>query len=330
MASQKTKFTVGLFVAGGVGFALLAIIWLGMSRFFEKGRYFVTYFNESVQGLDMESPVKYRGVPIGRVQRIAVAPDSKLIEVVLRTEQGQTPDSDIVAQLKSVGITGSMFVELDRKRPNEPDHSPALSFPTEYPVVASKPSEISELVRGIDDVLDQIRSLDLKGVSEKVKMNLDAIHRTIDDANVKGISQNLALSLENVRRILDDKRWDRIIATVEKTGENLNALVLRADKGLGHIEGLVGDNESTISTAIDDFGKAMANANTLLEKSTALVSGTDASQTQLRRHLIAIAQNLETASEDLQRMMDLVADQPSRLMFGQPPTPRTMESEGKR
>jgi len=41
------KFTVGLFVAGGIAFVLLAIIWLGMSRFFEKGQYYVTYFNES-------------------------------------------------------------------------------------------------------------------------------------------------------------------------------------------------------------------------------------------------------------------------------------------
>jgi len=38
---------VGLFVAGGIAFVLLAIIWLGMSRFFEKGQYYVTYFNES-------------------------------------------------------------------------------------------------------------------------------------------------------------------------------------------------------------------------------------------------------------------------------------------
>ena len=85
MASHKLKFSVGLFVATGIGFALLAIIWLGMSRIFEKGQYFVTYFNESVQGLDMESPVKYRGVAIGRVQTIGVAPDSKLIEIVLKT-----------------------------------------------------------------------------------------------------------------------------------------------------------------------------------------------------------------------------------------------------
>ncbi len=153
MASQKTKFAVGLFVATGIGVASLAIIWLGMSRYLEKGQYYVSYFNESVQGLEIDSPVKYRGVAIGRVDSIGVAPDAKLIEVVLKIESGQPLQSDLVAQLKSVGITGIMFVELDRKKEGEPDRSPSLSFPAKHPVVASKPSGISELLTGLDDAL---------------------------------------------------------------------------------------------------------------------------------------------------------------------------------
>lgn len=329
MASQKVKFSVGLFVASGICFALLAVIWLGMSRFFEKGHFYVTYFNESVQGLDIESPVKYRGVAVGRVQTIRVAPDSKLIEVVLKIDTGQTLEPDIVAQLKSVGITGSMFVELDRKRRNEPDNSPALSFPTEYPVVSSKPSEISELVRGIDDMLNQIRSLDFKGISDKVKLSLDKINNTLDDANIKEISGNLTASLGRVRRLLEDDRWDRIADLVEDAGENLNTLVLKASNGVGRIESLVGDNEEAVKTAVNDFAQAMEQANALLEKSTSLISGTDASQTMLRRHLIVVAQNLEKASEDLSRLLELLSDQPSRLMFGDSPAPRKVDPEVK-
>lgn len=313
MASKKTKFTVGLFVASGIGFALLAIIWLGMSRFLEKGQYYVTYFNESVQGLDIESPVKYRGVSIGRVQSISVAPDSKLIQVVLKIESGQTLDSDLVAQLKVVGITGSMFVELDRKKKDEPDRSPPLSFPSEYPIVASRPSEISELVRGIDDVINQIRSVDLEGISEKIKLNLDNINQMIDDANVKGISKNIESSLERVSNILDSRRWNKIVASVENT--------------MVGVEGIVAENQKTIKTAVEDFGLAMEEANTLLEKGSSLVSGTADSHSHLRRHLLLIAQNLEKASENLQRLVDLLADHPSQLMFGQPPLPRKVEPE---
>jgi len=207
MASTKTKFAVGLFVAGGISIALLAIIWLGATRYFEKGHYYVTYFNESVQGLDKDSPVKYRGVAIGRVAKIGVAPDSKLIEVVLKVESGQKLGSDIVSQLKPVGITGSMFIELDQKKKDEPDRTPYLSFPSKYPIVASKPSDISELLHGIDNVLEQLSALDLGGISYKIKLALDSLNQAIADANLKAISTNLASSFEkastNLNRLLD-------------------------------------------------------------------------------------------------------------------------------
>ena len=177
MASQKTKLAVGLFVACGLACAVLVVMWLGMSRVLEKGQFYVTYFDWSIQGLVVDSPVKYRGVFIGRVESIGVAPDSKLVKVVLKIESGQTLDSSIVAQLKSVGITGSMFVELDRKEEGEPDQSPALSFPSQYPIVASKPSEISELLSNISKALHQIKALDLRGISEKIKLALDNINQ---------------------------------------------------------------------------------------------------------------------------------------------------------
>jgi phospholipid/cholesterol/gamma-HCH transport system substrate-binding protein len=327
MASKKTKFTVGLFVACGVTFALLAIIWLGMSRIFAKGQHYIAYFNESVQGLDTESPVKYRGVSIGRVKSIGVAPDSKLIEVVLKIESGQALDTDIVAQLKSVGITGSMFVELDRKRKGEADRSPSLSFPSEYPIVASKPSEISELVRGIDDVLDQIRSLDLKGISDKIKANLDNINQAIHDANVKGLSRDLRATLVRAGQVFDNDRWDTIMTQVAEAGHSVNALLKKADQGLTRMDSIVSNNEEAIGTAIGDFHQAMATANVLLEKGSSLVSETGESQDQLRRHMLVIAQNLEKASANLQRLIDLLADHPSQLVFGQPPVPRNVAPE---
>ena len=138
MASLKTKFAVGLFLMVGISFFILVTIWLGMSHFLQEGQYYVTYFDESVQGLEVDSIVKYRGVPVGRVEGIDVAPDAKLIQVTLKIESGQELDRDIVAQLKLVGITGSIFVELDRKEEGEPDQSPHLNFPSEYQIVASK------------------------------------------------------------------------------------------------------------------------------------------------------------------------------------------------
>ena len=332
MASQKTKLAVGLFVTSGIIIALLAVFLLGMSRFLEKGQYYVTYFNESVQGLQKDSPVKYRGVSIGRVTSIGVAPDSKLIQVVLKIESGQALDSNIVAQLKDVGITGSMFIELDRKEKGVPDRSPPISFPTEYPVVASKPSEISELLRGIDDFLKQISSLDLKGISDKVKLTLDSANRMIADADVKGISTSVVSSLDRIDHILDRERWDRILTSIGKAGRSLNALMDRAERSVGRMEstlvrfeGIVEENRQPIKAAVKDLERAMKNANIFLEKGASLASGTDDSVMYLRRYLLVVAQNLAKATQNLNRLIGLLADQPSQLIFGEAPVPRKVE-----
>jgi phospholipid/cholesterol/gamma-HCH transport system substrate-binding protein len=329
MASQKTKFAVGLFVASGIAITLMAIIWLGMSRYLEKGHFFAVYFNESVQGLSQDAPVKYRGVPIGRVDRIRVAPDSNLIEVILKIETGQTLDRSYVAQLKDVGITGSMFVELDRKKPDELDLSPHISFPSEYPIVASKPSELSQLLGELSNVLNHIKAMDLKGISEKIKLTLDNMNGAMADADVKGISEKLKSTLDGADRLMNRERWDRILGSIDQAAHSINQLIPhatdtmnQAKKTLTGAERLLAQNEREIQQTLEGLVRAVENLNILLEEGTAFISRTDDSASQLKRRLSVSAQNLERATDNLNQFLEVLADQPSQLVFGEPPVER--------
>jgi phospholipid/cholesterol/gamma-HCH transport system substrate-binding protein len=334
MASQKTKFAVGLFVASGIGITLMAIVWLGMSRYLEKGHYYAAYFNESVQGLSRDAPVKYRGVPIGRVDKIRVAPDSQLIEVIMKIETGQSLDRSFVAQLKDVGITGSMFVELDRKKPEEPDRSPHITFPSEYPIVASKPSELSQLIGEFTDVLDHIKKLDLKGISEKIKGTLDNISLMMADADIKGISTRLTTTLDGAGHLLDKERWDRILKTVDRAARSLDQLIpeatrtmQQATRTLAGAERILSENEVEVEQTLEGIVRAVDQLNTLLERGTDLVARTDDSAVQLRRRLAVSAQNLERATDNLNQFLEVLADQPSQLIFGDPPAARDVTSD---
>lgn len=329
MASQKTKFVVGLFLVCGIGIGLLAFIWLGMSRYFEKGYYYVTYFNESVQGLDKDSPVKYRGVSVGRVHGIYVAPDSKLIKVVLKIEKGMVLDTNIVSQLKAVGITGGVFIELDQKKEGEPDRSPPLSFPSEYPIVASRPSDLTEILRGIDDILNRVKALDLEGISAKIKSNLEVLESAVQEANVKELSKKAERTLDQLQRILDDREIAKILASTEQTIQAANAFFTRgnaalihAESALAHARGIIADKEQAIR-------KALENINLFIEKSASLATGADDTLARMRQNLLVSAQNLEKASENLNRFMEVLADQPSQLVFGGPPPRREMDPELK-
>jgi phospholipid/cholesterol/gamma-HCH transport system substrate-binding protein len=220
-----------------------------------------------------------------------------------------------------------MFVELDQKREGEADLSPSLSFPSEYPIIASKPSEIKGLIGGFDAILNQIKALDLEEISGKIKATLDNINQSVDDADVDRIAQTINSSFEKMEHILTDQRWDKILASADTAGQSLNSLLDKADRTLARVEGIVIGREETIKTALDNFSQAMEKANILLDKSTSLVSGTDASISELMQHLVVAAQNLKLASDNLNQLMELLADHPSQLLFGEPPKPRNLDAD---
>jgi phospholipid/cholesterol/gamma-HCH transport system substrate-binding protein len=304
MTSIKTKFAVGLFVIVGFAMVIIAVIWLGMSHYFEKGNYYIACFDESVQGLDKDSPVKYMGVSIGRVNSIGVAPDAKLIQVVLKIETDLKLDNNVVAQLKSVGITGIMYVEIEKRGTNEPDLSPQIDFPAKYPVIATKPSGIKRFKEGVADVLTHIRDIDAKVIAEMLK------------STIKELSSDARSSLARTMQIMD---------SLEKTSSSINTLAVNADnavsrfnKTTARIDKIVLENEKGFTEAVSDFKSSMKNANIMLQNGTDLMRGSEDRFSNLQRHFLVTLQHLEKASDNLNRFVELIADQPSQLILGEP------------
>src|SRR3954470_6281921 len=128
MAVGTNHWKLGLFVILGVGMALAALAVLGARRWNDKTVSYLSFFDESVQGLEVGSPVKFRGVTIGRVAAIDVAPDHRHVQVAnelfvdqlgrldLRIAHGEPALSahpGLRVQLAQTGITGVKFMLLD-------------------------------------------------------------------------------------------------------------------------------------------------------------------------------------------------------------------------
>lgn len=332
MATKKTQFSVGLFLIFGLATVTIAVVWLGMSHYFEKGKYYVAYFDESVQGLDNDSPVKYRGVTIGRVESIGVAPDATLIQIVMKIEPELKNRANIVAQLKSVGITGIMFIELDQKIKNEPDVSPRIRFPSKYPVIATKPSGIKMFIDGVSDLLKQMKELDAKVIAKNFNTTLDSINNALKEAQIGGLVSDIRASFKQIEKILDERKWEKSLDSIEKAASTFNTFSGNADKTVLSInQVMVGldknikDIEKEFRKAISDLSLAMENANTFIEKGSGLIVHTDDRFSSLHRHLLISLNNLDRASENLNRFLERVADQPSLLIFGEPPPYRAVE-----
>jgi phospholipid/cholesterol/gamma-HCH transport system substrate-binding protein len=320
MARKTSKFMIGLFVTVGVVIGMIAIVWLGASKYFEKGATYVTYFDESVQGLQLDSAVKYRGVEVGRVEKIRVAPDNTLIEVVMKIDLKGKIERDDVAQLKAAGITGIVFVELSRKDPGEPDLSPKITFASEYPIISSKPSDIKQLLTGIDNVIQSLKKIDAEGISDQVKSTLKVLESTVAGLNsvVGSVEKTLGAgkleetvgevknTLLKLQDFVSEVQKELQALNLGKTGSNIESATARLDKIMnsGEVEAILGE------------------AKDAAKKVNQLAEGLDKRSLEITNNIRATSENLKRASESLEMLVDRVYASPSDLLFGQPPPPR--------
>lgn len=328
MATLKTKFSVGLFLIIGMTAAIVAIVWLGMSNYLEKGRFFVAYFDESVQGLDKDSPVKYRGVHIGRVSQINVAPDERLIEVLLKIESEIEPQKEaenIVAQLKSVGITGLMFIELERRKPGEADVSPAINFKPPYPVISTRPSDISKLFEGIEDAFNVFRAIDSKAISEQLVSVLEKMNASIDALKIDNIGNDLHATIQAMQNLMNPEKVNRLVESLERASDSINRAAVNADSGISEIRRAVSTLDRVVNASGDDvkhmtadLKQAAKEVKTALVAASALLDNTDQRVDVLNRQLLKTLLRMDQASETLTRFLERLSNQPSQVVFSGP------------
>ena len=303
MVRKVSSRALGIFVTAGALLGVAAVIWVGASKYFEKGARFATYFDESVQGLQRDSAVKYRGVDVGRVEEIRVAPDNRLIEVVMKIRLRDDVETDTVASLKVAGITGIVFVELDRRDPDEPDLSPRLAFASEYPIIPSKPSQIRQIFSGIDEILEKIRQVDLEGISKSVTRSAKA-----------------------AEDLLSGPRTQKVVANLESISANLDLTAARVEKitAEGRLEGIAGEARAALAEARSliaetrDEIKALRLAETA-EKANRAVDHLARTSRTTARDVQVMSDNLRRASETLERLLERLESNPSDLLFGSSP-----------
>jgi len=229
MASRTSKFLIGLFVIVGSVVACVVIIWVGAADFFMKGSVYVTYFDESVQGLQEDSAVKYRGVEIGKVKRIQVAPDDRLIEVIMKIDLSRDMQHQIEAQLRTTGITGIVFIELDQIRAGEKSSSPELCFKPRYPVIRSRRSEISRLLADTNEILKSIKAIDFKGLSDQLKSTTLAVEKFVGGNRTAGVMTSLESTTANLDRAMESLRvtMENLQSFSESINENPSKLFFK-------------------------------------------------------------------------------------------------------
>jgi hypothetical protein len=204
MATGTNHWKLGLFVLLGIGLLLSSLVVLGASNWNKASVGYVSYFDESVQGLELGSPVKFRGVTIGRVSEIDIAPDQRHVAVTceltlqklssLRLGRGGEPglavQPDLRVQLAQTGITGVKFVLLDYFDPRA-HPPPELPFPVPRNYLPSAASTLKSLESSVMRTADRFPAI-AADVSETVAR----VGALVEEVSRLGLPQRTVETLE--------------------------------------------------------------------------------------------------------------------------------------
>ena len=318
MTSNTNHWKIGLFVVLGVVLAMATVAYLGARSLKKESVEYVTFFDESVQGLDLSSPVKFRGVTIGTVSSIDVAPDQRHVAVYydlgvkalkrlgLDTKKGadsKSADTKIAippglrVQLASAGVTGVKFLQIDFF-PVEQYPEPELPFgkPGNYIPGAASPLKNIE-----DSVIKAVNNL--PALTEQLTELIKRVSHILGDVDDRHLPVRIAASLDSLDRLLiqaqgslKDINTGKLSKQADKAITSLAVSAGRLDRILGRVEkeDLVG----SVKRATDNVGTMTDDANSPVEE------------------LDKTLRSIQEAAESVQRLADTLERDSDMLLKG--------------
>ena len=269
MQNTKRYFRIGLLVALAMIFLIGTMFFLGLADEFAERIHFVTTFNESVQGLSQGAPVKFKGVPIGNVDKITILAEEHIIRVDMRIDTnvfaGFTNVSNSLTRRELVkkfyknarkeglccflelnGITGSRYIEMDYK---DSDQQRKLKLPEikERGVIyfPSAPNTFNNIVDSVRVSLAKIAQIDIDAITRNLNDNLTSLNSILSDPALKrtierldSISQNTEtitrsfsenFTAEELEKLLSGV--DRSLTSISEAAQNLNSKIAEVEPG---------------------------------------------------------------------------------------------------
>jgi len=256
--SQKPSYVrIGLFIVIALVILAAGLVAFGGGQLFRQRVYIETYVDASVQGIDVGSPVKFRGVAVGRVSDVKftfneygssnkverfnyvvilmeidreIFPNmfSQNLTALIRTnvEQG------LRARIEPQGITGLNYIEINYVKDPSQFPSLAVDWQPHYYYIPSAPGQLTNMLDSINKIMRQVEELNLSGMTKEGTLLLENLNKAVAGAQIQKISEDLralvtdfqdALKAANIGQLSEDSR--RLIGGLEKSNTELRAIL---------------------------------------------------------------------------------------------------------
>lgn len=328
MKAKVSPAVVGLFVLGALALGVIALLSFGGLSLFSKPQRFMVYFDESVHGLDLGSPVKLRGVRIGRVvdlaiyyddaaNRSVVAVTCELNRNVIQDAKGmqlrvsgprdiQTMvDNGLRAQLGVLGLaTGLLFVELDFVNPV--DYPPqTLADQTKLVVIPSSPSAISEYQASISEILADLKKVDFAGISREMRTLLATSAKKVDELNVQQLGDKVGRAADAITALVESPETKQTLA-------NLNQTLVALRTAIEKLDGQVGPVSADLKATLASAQAALKSLETTASTTRRFVQ----EQGQVGEEVTMALRQVGEAASALENLASALERNPSSLIVG--------------
>lgn len=292
---------VGAFVLVLGALLIAGALWLASGGAWQKKyELYLAIEDESVAGLNLNAPVKYNGVDVGKVRKIELDhANPNRVNLLFAIEAGTPIKEDTIAVLKTQGLTGIAYVELSGGAMDSP---PLLATPgSQYPVIRTKPSLSARLENVLTNVLTKFDS---------TANNINAILSVENQTALKSTLADLAA----VARTLAARK-DTIDAGLRNGARTLENTA-QATAQMGAVVDRIGRSADAVQKMGNEVAKAGASAGHTLD-----AVGADAKRFSVETlpELERLLSELSTLSSSLRRLTEQTTRDPRGLLFGHQP-----------
>lgn len=279
MSRKTNPFRLGLFIIIGTLLLVCVLAILGAGKIFEHSIKLETYLNESVNGLEVGSPIKFRGVKIGSVSQIGFVTDHyvtmdqsalryvyvlgdlnhKMFKTKELTEIMRYLDKEVGRGLRarpvSLGLTGQLFLEIDYVDPAK-NHPLKITWKPKNLYVPSAPSMLSRVegaVASISETLEDINKANIADAIEDVRAVAKSMDSFLQNSDTGEISKKLTGTLSEAEKFM--ARINQLLAAPEV--DNLMPDVAASAHNLRKV---MESSTSDIIAAMKDIRYASASA----------------------------------------------------------------------
>jgi len=295
MANKATFLRVGLLLVASAAGAVALVMFLGRDRV-REGQHYETYFKESVQGLDVGAPVKYRGVTLGQVEEIGLVTSAYMNQVALdvhapeaqqvfvrwvidpkrlgqATNIATAVNVGLRARLASQGITGLVYIELDFADPTRfPYEKPTWQPKESY--LPSMPSTITQVQDAAQALATKLQSVDFAGMATTAQHFIDdsdllvkSLRAGVDAADLpglmsdlRGLAGDLRATTTTLRGTLDSKESRTLITASTQAAERLAAATAKLPAFIAALEAGVKRADASTSDLTADLVPVLRDA----------------------------------------------------------------------